>query len=108
MGQYLGWRSNFYFLAIVGGLLFVMVLFFLPETLRRKLEDKVETDQHSGNVSRFSSIQHAFSPFKPMIGLLLYPNVMVTTLYNSVIFGSLYFMVSADVKNMIRFSLCLC
>ncbi|GAB5589290.1 hypothetical protein Unana1_04190 [Umbelopsis nana] len=92
LGQYLGWRSNFYFLAIVGGLLFVMVLFFLPETLRRKLEDKVETDQHSGNMSRFSSIQHAFSPFKPMIGLLLYPNVMVTTLYNSVIFGSLYFM----------------
>jgi MFS family permease len=98
LGQFLGWRANFYFLAIVGGLLFFMVLFFLPETLRRKREEKVMTtdaDQQTKKRSRYGALQHAFEPFKPMVGLLFYPNVMVTTLYNTVIFGSLYFMVCA-------------
>jgi Na+/melibiose symporter-like transporter len=34
LAQFLGWRSIFYFLAIFGGVLFVIFLFFFPETCR--------------------------------------------------------------------------
>ncbi|KAI8583392.1 hypothetical protein K450DRAFT_223413 [Umbelopsis ramanniana AG] len=91
-GQFLGWRSNFYFLAIVGGLLFVMVLFFLPETLRKKKLDEADLSELKATAKKESTLKRVFAPFKPMIGLLSYPNVMVITMYNSVIFGSLYFM----------------
>lgn len=92
-GQFLGWRSNFYFLAIVGGLLFLMVLFFLPETLRRKRLSETDLADQEIAAKRESTLKRAFAPFKPMIGLLSYPNVLIITIYNSVIFGSLYFMV---------------
>ena len=92
-GQFLGWRSNFYFLAIVGSLLFVMVLFFLPETLRRKKVNEADLAEQEIAAKKEGTLKRAFAPFKPMIGLLSYPNVMVMSIYNSVIFGSLYFMV---------------
>jgi predicted MFS family arabinose efflux permease len=93
LGQFLGWRSNFYFLAIVGGILFAMVLFFLPETLRKKHDDDWDEEKVQKKRSMMDNIRHVSAAFKPMIGLLSYPNVMVITMYNTVIFGALYFMV---------------
>lgn len=93
MGQFLGWRSNFYFLAIVGGILFTMVLFCLPETLRKKHDEHWDEATIPQKRSMMENIRHVFAAFKPMLGLLTYPNVMVITMYNTVIFGALYFMV---------------
>jgi hypothetical protein len=70
-----------------------MVLFFLPETLRRKRLNEADLAEQEIAAKKESTLKRAFAPFKPMIGLLSYPNVMVITIYNSVIFGSLYFMV---------------
>ncbi|KAG2171781.1 hypothetical protein INT43_008161 [Umbelopsis isabellina] len=92
LGEFLGWRSNFYFLAIVGGILFAMVLFFLPETLRKKHDDNWDEVTIPKKRSMMDNIRHVSAAFKPMIGLLSYPNVMVITMYNTVIFGALYFM----------------
>jgi hypothetical protein len=74
----------------------VMVLFFLPETLRKKQENQAKVHQVTVSEKKESAIMRAISPFKPMLHLLLYPNVIIITIYNSVIFGSLYFMVTAS------------
>lgn len=94
MGQFLGWRSIFYFLAIVGVLLFLMVVFFMPETLRKKHADKLDIEKEAKKRNAMDTVRHVLAPFKPMIALLSYPNLMIITLYNAVIFGALYFMVS--------------
>ncbi|ORY91427.1 major facilitator superfamily domain-containing protein [Syncephalastrum racemosum] len=77
--QYLGWRSTFYFLAILGAVLFALVAVFLPETLRKKKD--VENKQAAHSV---------FRAFAPMIGMLGDPTILVITAYSTVIFGCLY------------------
>ncbi|KAI8967135.1 major facilitator superfamily domain-containing protein [Mycotypha africana] len=42
--QYLGWRSTFYFTAILCGILLVFTAFFLPETLRKQKPSTTVTD----------------------------------------------------------------
>ncbi|KAK1723277.1 hypothetical protein CaCOL14_007111 [Colletotrichum acutatum] len=39
LAQYLGWRSIFWFLAILAGVFFVILLLFFPETCRRIVDD---------------------------------------------------------------------
>ncbi|KAI8137648.1 major facilitator superfamily domain-containing protein [Fennellomyces sp. T-0311] len=83
--QYLGWQSTFYFTAILGAVLFVLVAAFLPETLRKHKVKKDATASHSG-------MKEMLNIFGPMLMMLRDPSVLLITIYSTVIFASLYFL----------------
>ncbi|CAG8609596.1 15859_t:CDS:2 [Dentiscutata erythropus] len=70
--EYFGWRWMFWFLAIYGGIVFLIILFFLPETSRTV----------SSPTSTSPAIR--FNPFAPL-KLLRYPNVTLVIIYVSII-----------------------
>ncbi|CAO0794753.1 unnamed protein product [Mucor circinelloides] len=97
--QYLGWRSTFYFTAILCGVLLVFTAFFLPETLRKQrpqektMDDSLSstsTTVHVKSKSSSSLLTTLYHSFRPMITMLYDPNVILLMLFNSVIFASLY------------------
>ncbi|KAI9483228.1 MAG: major facilitator superfamily domain-containing protein [Benjaminiella poitrasii] len=93
--QFLGWRSSFYFLAILSGVLLLMVTFLLPETLRKKRDSEVLTDgSHDATEKRkpekFKALKNLSAAFAPMLVMLGDPTVCVITVYNTVIFSCLY------------------
>ncbi|CEP07676.1 hypothetical protein [Parasitella parasitica] len=99
--QYLGWRSTFYFTAILCGVLLIFSAFFLPETLRkqRSQEKQVDDTLSSTSTTVYAKSKPSSSPsclatlytsFSPMFIMLYDPNVILLMLFNSVIFGSLY------------------
>ncbi|CAO3644321.1 unnamed protein product [Mucor fragilis] len=99
--QYLGWRSTFYFTAILCGVLLIFTAFFLPETLRKQrpspekpMDDSLSstsTTVHVKSKSKSSSLLTTlYHSFRPMITMLYDPNVILLMLFNSVIFASLY------------------
>ncbi|CAG8593950.1 22889_t:CDS:2 [Gigaspora margarita] len=70
--EYFGWRWMFWFLAIYGGIVFLIILFFLPETSRT-----VSSPTCASSTIRFNPI----APLK----LLRYPNVTLVIIYVSII-----------------------
>ena len=111
--QDLGWRSTQWFLVVYGGLMTVALVFFLPETLPIRQEDKSDINTITDNqneempalsrVSTRQSIQHHTQRgvallhrwFIDPLSIILYmrfPAVAVTVLYASITFGSLYFL----------------
>ncbi|KAI8391282.1 major facilitator superfamily domain-containing protein [Radiomyces spectabilis] len=81
--QYLGWRSTFYFLAILGGVLLVMVAFLLPETLR--IKDSTSSQQPHVRTSTLHMLRRAFGP---MASMCKDPTVINPTITDT--FQSLY------------------
>ncbi|KAF0370102.1 MFS general substrate transporter [Gigaspora margarita] len=75
--EYFGWRWMFWFLAIYGGIIFIMILFFLPETSRT-----VSSPTDASTTPRFNPI----SPLK----LLRYPNVTLVVIYVSIISSTIH------------------
>jgi hypothetical protein len=75
------------------------VTFLLPETLRRKREEVLPSDDEGVTkpAERFKALKNLRTAFKPMIAMLGDPTVLVITLYNTIIFASLYFLVSATI-----------
>lgn len=94
--QYLGWQSTFYFSAILGGVLLLLVAFLLPETLRREPAAREE-----------NGLASAFKAFGPMLAMFRDPTVLVITLYSTVIFACLYFLASSGKKRGGRKRVCL-
>ncbi|KKZ66252.1 hypothetical protein EMCG_08023 [[Emmonsia] crescens] len=106
MSQAWGWRSTQWFLTIYGGMTLLILIFALPETLvsRKNLAAEVEPNgELSRTLSRVSSRQVAQSTAKWLkisrmvfidpLKILLYlrfPAVLLTVLYGSITFGSLY------------------
>lgn len=106
MSQAWGWRSTQWFLTIYGGVTLLILIFALPETLvsRKNLAAEVEPNgELSRTLSRVSSRQVAQSTAKWLkisrmvfidpLKILLYlrfPAVLLTVLYGSITFGSLY------------------
>ncbi|KAL9553502.1 hypothetical protein MBANPS3_003267 [Mucor bainieri] len=99
--QYLGWRSTFYFTAILCGVLLVFTAFFLPETLRKQrptpekpMDDSLSSTSTTVHVKSKSSssslLTTLYHSFRPMVTMLYDPNVILLIIFNSVIFGSLY------------------
>ncbi|KAI7881722.1 major facilitator superfamily domain-containing protein [Mucor mucedo] len=86
--QYLGWQSSFYFLAILGTVLLMLVIFLLPETLRKK---RIVMDEKHAK-DRFKALKNLKAAFCPMIGMLGDPTVLLITLYNTVILSCFYFL----------------
>jgi multidrug resistance protein len=79
--QYLGWQSSFYFLAILNTMLIILMISFMPETLRKKKIDPKECKKSS-------------QALMPLLSMFFDPNVMLITLCNTVIYACLYFLVN--------------
>ncbi|PGH08427.1 hypothetical protein GX51_01254 [Blastomyces parvus] len=106
MSQAWGWRSTQWFLTIYGGVSLLILVFALPETLvsRKNLVAVVQPNAGlSRTLSRVSSRQVAQNTAKWLkilrmvfvdpLKILLYlrfPAVLLTVLYGSITFGSLY------------------
>ncbi|ODH52244.1 hypothetical protein GX48_01561 [Paracoccidioides brasiliensis] len=106
MSQAWGWRSTQWFVTIYGGAALVMILFGLPETLvvRRNLTAEVEpevelirplsrvsTRQVVQSTARWLKISKIaiIDPLKILL-FLRFPAVLLTVLYASITFASLY------------------
>lgn len=76
-----------------------MVFAFLPETVRREKVEMLTNDNESGQeivhkTEKFRALQNLKTAFAPMVAMLGDPTILVITLYNTVIFCCLYFLVS--------------
>ncbi|KAJ3501024.1 hypothetical protein NM208_g17021 [Fusarium decemcellulare] len=103
--QELGWQATMWFLAIYGLVVFLMILFFLPETLiQRKPEETLPTTAQTQDLSRMRTVDSAKVKTKRMatavrrflvdpLGVVFYlrfPPVFITVLIAAIAFGSLY------------------
>jgi len=68
------WRAIFWLQAALGGLAFVLVLLFLPETIPSKKYDEF---RHFTRAERTKKILHLVNPFRVAILLFEYPNLIV-------------------------------
>lgn len=103
VAQAFGWRSTQWFLVIYGGITLVMIIFALPETLRRRPSPPPaqSTNPDLSRVSTRQSVQQKTRSYlqalrriflDPLIVLtwLRYPPVALTVYYASITFGCLY------------------
>ncbi|OAC98855.1 hypothetical protein MUCCIDRAFT_115100 [Mucor lusitanicus CBS 277.49] len=88
--QYLGWQATFYFIAIFAGLLLIMLIVLLPETLR-KSPPSTNSELYNGK-ERFVALKTMRNVFTPMVMMVRDPTVVLITLYNTVIYASLFFL----------------
>lgn len=96
-----GWRSTFHFLSIYGVLLLVMVVFLLPETLRIKkhtttenLEEESVLNQNEKETVRLQFLNNVQLLFLPILIMTKDPTVLLVTVYNTIVFSSIFFVVS--------------
>ncbi|KAF0492851.1 MFS general substrate transporter [Gigaspora margarita] len=78
--QYLNWRWIYHFLTIYGGLIFLLVLFFVPET-SRQVNKQTIAPQFNSNIS---SSNKRFNPCS-LLKLLGYPSFILTVIYMSIL-----------------------
>ncbi|KAI9309406.1 major facilitator superfamily domain-containing protein [Cunninghamella echinulata] len=96
LSQYYGWQSIFYFLASIAIVQFVMVICFLPETLRKNKpndDDIIESDTiHLSKHYRTQKgkFKNFISSFYPVILLLQDPTILIITLYGTIITATTY------------------
>lgn len=109
IAQAWGWRSTQWFQVIFGGVVFLTILFCLPETLKRKAEPvapvmlgedgapvertltRVSTRQAAMAAKSFTvtATKFIFGPLE-VIGYLRFAPVLLTIIWASITFGSLY------------------
>ncbi|KAI1657245.1 MFS general substrate transporter [Daldinia decipiens] len=99
-----GWRSTVWFLTAYGAVVFILVLFCVPETLAKRKPTAAAESSHPDGLSRVSttrSVQvhtkQAFVQLKKcfvdpleIIMYLRFPAVAITVYYAAITFGSLY------------------
>ncbi|KAI1760437.1 major facilitator superfamily transporter multidrug resistance [Hypoxylon sp. FL1150] len=95
-----GWRSTMWFLTAYGAVVWVAVLFFVPETLAKRKPAAATTQPSPEGLSRVStarSVKQAAVSLKrclidplEVITYLRFPAVAITVFYAAVTFGSLY------------------
>lgn len=71
-----------------------MLVVLLPETLRKSPASKNE--QCNGK-ERFVALKTMRNVFTPMVVMVRDPTVVLITLYNTVIYASLFFLVSISI-----------
>lgn len=79
--QGFGWRSTLWFLAIFGGALLLLIVFFLPETVARKPVDPER--------KRTSALKGIVQPILTL-KLLRHPPVLIAVYSAAIAFGSMY------------------
>ncbi|KAI9294818.1 MFS general substrate transporter [Neoconidiobolus thromboides FSU 785] len=98
LNQYLGWRSCFWTLAILGGILLISSLFLLKETLPLASFQK---PPYKFTLSPFSIKRDGpiFNPLFPL-GFLKYPVVILAVFCISLVFGSFFAVESSQSRAM--------
>jgi len=100
LAQGFGWRATMWFLAIFGGVMLLLLLFCLPETLTRsrlpprdKKNPLTRTTSRASSISQAASLFHHFviSPLHPLTHLR-HPPVLITVYTASIAFFSLFIM----------------
>ncbi|RIB11637.1 major facilitator superfamily domain-containing protein [Gigaspora rosea] len=84
--QYFGWRSIFWYLAIMSGVVYIAILLFVLETFNsNNSNESNESDVEGSETSevKLSPSRKRFNPFLPF-KLLRYPNVTISVLYISI------------------------
>ncbi|KAK1979539.1 LOW QUALITY PROTEIN: major facilitator superfamily transporter [Colletotrichum cereale] len=79
--QFLGWRSTLWFLSIFGGVLLLMILFFLPETIARRNTDAGLTTKTARTylIDPLTSLKY-----------LRYDPILISVTTAAIAFGSLF------------------
>ncbi|XXH03400.1 hypothetical protein Hte_009801 [Hypoxylon texense] len=95
-----GWRSTMWFLTAYGAVVFVLILFCIPETLAKRKPATSAVQSSAEGLSRVSttrSVKQAAASLKrclvdplEIIMYLRFPAVAITVYYAAVTFGSLY------------------
>ena len=108
LSQDLGWRSTMWFLTGYGGIILVLIIFCLPETLAVKNQQPLRpTTTRESTASSVISV-HAkrsadflrrifLNPFR-VIAMLRFPPILLTVIWAAVTFGSLY-VVNISIQN---------
>ncbi|KAK8001429.1 MFS multidrug resistance transporter [Apiospora marii] len=107
LAEAFGWRSTLWFLTAFGAVVFVLILFALPETLPIKKPAAVDSSPHAAEgaeLSRVSttrsvqvrtkkiakSLKRFFIDPLQVVTYLRFPAVAITVYYASITFGALY------------------
>lgn len=104
LSQRWGWQSTMWFLAIYGGLAWIMIVFCLPETLAKKkpaaeaeatgstslqrMSTRQSVSRHTRATARF--LKRAFVDPLSVLFYLRFAPVTVTVMFASVAFGALF------------------
>ncbi|KAI8359873.1 major facilitator superfamily domain-containing protein, partial [Choanephora cucurbitarum] len=98
INEYMRWRFIFWFLAAMGGLIFLLILFFLPETSsvileRRALAEKLK---HQSDTTLEEAPMDPFwksmtRPFE----FIMKPTVIIATTPYSMAYGFMYFVIAS-------------
>ncbi|PKS07618.1 hypothetical protein jhhlp_006224 [Lomentospora prolificans] len=106
LAQDLGWRSTMWFLTGYGGVILVLIILCLPETLAVKTQPLRPTSTRESTASSISVhakrgaefMRRVFlNPFR-VIAMLRFPPILLTVVWAAVTFGSLY-VVNISVQN---------
>ncbi|RDW56957.1 MFS antiporter QDR3 [Coleophoma crateriformis] len=89
--QGLGWRSTLWFLTIFGGVMLILIIFCLPETLPqpKTLGPQLKSEEKKRSCTIQSIIKEVFGPLK-VLALLRYPPVLIAVYSAAVAFGALF------------------
>lgn len=93
LAQGLGWRSTLWFLVIFGGVLFLLIVLLLPETLKRK--PAVDHTAGGGEPGRAPLpaaariVKKFIDPFK-VLALLRHPPIFISVFSAATAFSALY------------------
>ncbi|KAI0129945.1 major facilitator superfamily transporter multidrug resistance [Xylariales sp. AK1849] len=101
LAQGFGWRSTMWFLTVYGTLIFILILFALPETLAKRKPIISRTETTASRVSTTRSVQvrtrlvaawlrRAFVDPLEVVTYLRFPAVAIVVYYAAITFGSLY------------------
>lgn len=101
----MSWRYIFWFLSVMGGVTFFLILFFLPETsaivlkkradylkMKKELKQHIEkTHQPQIKLSNEHTTTSILRPFK----LMVKPAVIISTTPYSIAYGFMYFVIAS-------------
>ncbi|KAK9237991.1 major facilitator superfamily domain-containing protein [Lipomyces kononenkoae] len=99
--EYVSWRWTFWLVLIMSGVIFILLVFALPETygktllerkaarLRKELgNDNLHAAHERGGVSHMQTLMHSI--VRPVVMLFTEPIVFLTALYCAVVYAILY------------------
>ncbi|KAK4509378.1 uncharacterized protein ATC70_007729 [Mucor velutinosus] len=105
INEFMSWRFIFWFLSIMGGVTFFLILFFLPETsaiilkkradyLKLKKELKQDTEKKQQLHIKLSDEHTSTSILRPF-KLMVKPVVIISTTPYSIAYGFMYFVIAS-------------
>lgn len=87
--QGLGWRSTLWFLAIFGGVMLVLIIVCLPETLPRRKSEESAQSTTEGAKTGTKILKGIIDPLK-VLSYLRYPPILISVFSASTAFGGLF------------------